>query len=510
MADSHRISRRRLLSDATGVLAAAAVFGRTGSAAPAADLTALSAIDAVGAMTRGELTAERYATALLERCRAGAGLNAFISLQPERVLEAARACDVRRRTGAALGLLHGLPIPVKDSVNTRDYPTTGGTPALRHFQPSADAPVVDTLRKAGAIVLGKTNLHELSYGYTSNNHAYGAIHNPYDPTRIPGGSSGGTGAAIAYRMAPLGIAEDTEGSIRVPAALCGICGFRPTTGRYPTTGAVPITPLFDQVGPHARSVADLVLFDTAVTGDASRTPRPSLKGVRLGVVRPFWYTNLDPEVERITDAALKTLTRAGVELVEGDLPELPRLIALTTDPIQNHDVKGSLTRYLAQYDTGISFDALLAQASPDVQRMITPALANGSDFVPEAQYREAVDVHLPALRSLYRDYFALTGVAAIVFPATILPAPVIGEEAMEVQVRGRKMPFDQAISRNIAPGSTAGLPGLVLPAGLTSAGLPVGLEFDGASGGDRALLALGLALQEVLGRLPPPPPLRSA
>jgi indoleacetamide hydrolase len=509
MADSPKISRRRLLADASGVLAAAAAFGRTGRAAPAADLTALSAIDAVGAMTRGELTAERYATALLERCRAGASLNAFISLQPERVLEAARACDVRRRTGAPLGLLHGLPIPVKDSVNTRDYPTTGGTPALRHFQPRADAPVVDTLRKAGAIVLGKTNLHELSYGYTSNNHAYGAIHNPYDPTRIPGGSSGGTGAAIAYRMAPLGIAEDTEGSIRVPAALCGICGFRPTTGRYPTTGAVPITPLFDQVGPHARSVADLVLFDTVVTGDTSRAPPPSLKGVRLGVVRPFWYTDLDPEVERVTDAALKTLARAGVELVEGDLPELPHLIALTTDPIQNHDVKGSLTRYLAQYDTGISFDTLLAQASPDVQRMITPALAGGSDFVPEAQYREAVDVHLPALRSLYRDYFARTGVAAIVFPTTILPAPVIGEEAMEVQVRGRKMPFDQAISRNIAPGSTAGLPGLVLPAGLTS-GLPVALEFDGASGSDRALLALGLALEEVLGRLPPPPPLRSA
>jgi indoleacetamide hydrolase len=509
MADSPKISRRRLLADASGVLAAAAAFGRTGRAAPAADLTALSAIDAVGAMTRGELTAERYATALLERCRAGASLNAFISLQPERVLEAARACDVRRRTGAPLGLLHGLPIPVKDSVNTRDYPTTGGTPALRHFQPRADAPVVDTLRKAGAIVLGKTNLHELSYGYTSNNHAYGAIHNPYDPTRIPGGSSGGTGAAIAYRMAPLGIAEDTEGSIRVPAALCGICGFRPTTGRYPTTGAVPITPLFDQVGPHARSVADLVLFDTVVTGDTSRAPPPSLKGVRLGVVRPFWYTDLDPEVERVTDAALKTLARAGVELVEGDLPELPHLIALTTDPIQNHDVKGSLTRYLAQYDTGISFDTLLAQASPDVQRMITPALAGGSDFVPEAQYREAVDVHLPALRSLYRDYFARTGVAAIVFPTTILPAPVIGEEDMEVQVRGRKMPFDQAISRNIAPGSTAGLPGLVLPAGLTS-GLPIALEFDGASGSDRALLALGLALEEVLGRLPPPPPLRSA
>jgi mandelamide amidase len=492
------------------MIAFAAVFGRSSSAAAGEDLTALSAIDAVRAMTRGELTAERYATALLERCRDGSSLNAFISLQPERVLEAARGCDLKRRTGAPLGLLHGLPIPIKDSVNTRDYPTTGGTPALRHFQPRADAPVVDSLRKAGAIVLGKTNLHELSYGYTSNNHAYGAIHNPYDPTCIPGGSSGGTGAAIAYRMAPLGIAEDTEGSIRVPAALCGIAGFRPTTGRYPTTGAVPITPLFDQVGPHARSVADLLLFDKAVTRDPSPAPRPSLKGVRLGVVRSYWYADLDPEVERITEAALHTLTRAGVELVEGDLPELAHLIALTTDPIQNHDVKRSLTRYLAEYDTGISFDTLLAKASPDVQRMIRPVLPNGSDFVSDSQYREAVDVHLPALRSLYRNYFVRAGVAAIVFPTTILPAPAIGEENMDVEVRGRKLPLDQAMSRNIAPGSTAGLPGLVLPAGLTSTGLPVALEFDGATGSDRALLGLGLAIEAVLGRLPPPPPLRAA
>jgi mandelamide amidase len=273
---------------------------------------------------------------------------------------------------------------------------------------------------------------------------------------------------------------------------------------------VPITPLFDQVGPHARSVADLLLFDTVVTGDSSPAPRPSLKGVRLGVVRPFWYTDLDPEVERITEAALKALSRAGVELVEGDLPELAHLIELTTDPIQNHDVKGSLTRYLAQYNTGITFDTLLAKASPDVQRMITPALPNGSDFVSDAQYREAVDVHLPALRSLYRNYFASTGVAAIVFPTTILPAPVIGEENMDVEVRGRKMPLDQAISRNIAPASTAGLPGLVLPAGLTSTGLPVALEFDGAAGSDRALLGLGLAIEAALGRLPPPPPLRAA
>ena len=514
-----RISRRRLLAEVSALLAAAAFPGRTNSDAPAVfaasrpeatDLLALSAVDAVNSLIRGELTAERYATALLERCRAGASLNAFISLEPQHVLEAARGCDLKRRRGAPLGLLHGLPIPIKDSVNTRDLPTTCGTPALRHFRPRADAPIVRTLRNAGATLLGKTNLHELSYGYTSNNHAYGTIHNPYDPTRIPGGSSGGTGAAIAYRMAPLGIAEDTEGSIRVPAALCGIAGFRPTTGRYPTAGCVPITPLFDQLGPHARSVADLLLFDTVVSGDASPPTQASLKGVRLGVVRPYWYTDLDPETERITEAALKTLASAGVELVEGDLPELPHLIALTTNPIQNHDVKASLTRYLAQYHTGISFDTLLAKASPDVLRMIVPALPGGPDFVPEDQYRDAVGVHLPALRSMFRDFFVRTGVSAIVFPTTILPAPTIGEEDMKVGVRGRTIPLDEAMAHNIAPGSTAGLPGLVLPAGLTSSGMPVALEFDGVTGSDRALLRLGLGLEAALGRLPPPPPLRSA
>jgi mandelamide amidase len=440
---------------------------------------------------------------------AGGSLNAFITLRPEQVLAAASECDRKRQAGERLGPLHGLPIPIKDSVNTRDLPTTAGTPALRHFQPREDAPLVGALRKAGAIVLGKTNLHELSYGYTSNNHAYGAIHNPYDPSRVPGGSSGGTGAAIASRMAPLGVAEDTEGSIRVPAALCGIAGFRPTTGRYPTHGCVPISPLFDQVGPHARSVADLLLFDGAVSGSPAPAPAPvSLSKVRLGVIRPFWFSGLDSEVEAVTTAALDKLRRAGVELVEGDLPQLPHFIELITDPVQNHDVMPSLTRYLAEYHTGISFEELLAQASPDVQRMIRPAITPGThDFVPDAQYEEIVKVHLPGLRTMYQEYFARSGVAAIVFPATILPAPKLGEEDMEVEVRGRRMPLDEAMSRNIAPGSTAGLPGLVLPAGLTPSGLPVALEFDGPAGSDRSVLALGLALEAVLGKLPPPPPL---
>jgi indoleacetamide hydrolase len=520
---SSDMSRRRFLTGVTvaslGTLASGGVVesgGARGAApgepasAAGADLASLGAVEAVRAMANGDVKAEDYARALLHRCEAGSHLNAFISLRPEAVLEAAHECDRKRHSGARLGRLHGLPIPVKDSVNTRELPTTAGTPALRHFQPREDAPLVRVLREHGAIVLGKNNLHELSYGWTSNNQAYGAVRNPYDPSRIPGGSSGGTAASIAYRMAPLGVAEDTEGSIRVPAALCGIAGFRPTTGRYPTAAVAPISPLFDQLGPHARAVADLLLFDSVLTADAAGTPTPSLKGVRLGVIRSYFWTGLDAEVARVSEAALERLRAAGVELVEGELTELRRLIALTTNPVQNHDFRPTMSRYLASYHTGVTFEQLVTQASPDIRRLIEPAITPGEDgFVTDAGYRRIVDVHLPALHAMYREYFRRSAVAAIVFPAVILPAPPIAgsarEEDLHVEVGGRRMPFDEAISRNIAPGSTAGLPGLVLPAGLTRQGLPVALELDGPAGADRALLTLGLALEGALGLLPPPP-----
>jgi mandelamide amidase len=455
-------------------------------------------------MRRGELSVERYAHALLGRCEAMRELNAFITLEPERVLESARALDRARAAGAPTGALFGLPIPVKDSVNTRDYRTTAGTAALRGFHPREDAPVVAALRAADAIVLGKTNLHELSYGWTSNNLAFGAVRNPYARDRIPGGSSGGTAAAIAARMAPLGVAEDTEGSIRVPAALCGIVGFRPTTGRYPTHGCVPISPLFDQVGPHARGVEDLLLFDAVVARDARDTARGSLAGVRLGVVREYWFAGLDPEVERVTTAALGRLTAAGAELVETRLEGLGPLIAATTDPIQNHDVRLALARYLAEFHVGKTFDQVVAAASADIRGVFADyVLPGGAHVTSEADYRAARDRHLPALHALYRRYFATERVDAIVFPTTRVPAPPIGAEE-SVSIAGVAVPFDAAIARNIAPGSTAGLPGLVLPAGLTRAGLPVALEFDGGAGTDRALLGLGVALEHALGPIPAP------
>ncbi|HEV7610341.1 MAG TPA: amidase family protein [Steroidobacteraceae bacterium] len=472
--------------------------------ADAAELCDLGAVDAVTHMSQGALSAEKYAQALLTRCRSANALNAFITLEPSRVLEDARARDRERRAGAKCGPLFGLPIPVKDSVNTRDYRTTGGTPALRHFRPAEDAPVVAALREAGALVLGKTNLHELSYGWTSNNQAFGAVRNPYDPSRIPGGSSGGTAAAIAARLAPLGIAEDTEGSIRVPAAFCGIVGLRPTTGRYCTRGCVPISPLFDQVGPLARSVADVVLFDSVMTQTWQKLDAAQLMGTRLGVVRDYWFTDLDPEVERLTDLALAQLKGAGAQIIETQMPGLAALIDLTTYDIQNHDVRIALARYLEVYGAGVDLDTLVAQASPDIQRVFRrDVLPGGANFVAEPKYVAARDQYLPALRRLYREYFDRAGVSAMLFPTTLVPPPRIGEETI-LEVRGRQLPFDTAVARNIAPGSTAGLPGLVIPVGLTHAGLPVAIELDAPAGADRALLALGLSIERVLRPLPAP------
>jgi Asp-tRNA(Asn)/Glu-tRNA(Gln) amidotransferase A subunit family amidase len=465
----------------------------------------MGACEAIARMARGEISSEGYAESLLERCAQQRSLNAFITLDPALVLEQARARDLERRAGDKPGALFGLPIPVKDSVNTRDYPTTGGTPALRTFRPGADAPVVATLKAAGAIVLGKTNLHELSYGWTSNNLAFGAVHNPYDRKRIPGGSSGGTAAAIAARLAPLGIAEDTEGSIRVPAAFCGIAGFRPTTGRYSTQGCVPISPLFDQVGPHARAVADLVLFDSVVTGEAALAPAKALHGVRLGIARNYWFAGLDPEVERVAAAALHRLESAGAVLVEAPLPGIGALVDHSTDAIQNHDVRFALARYLSTYGAPVNLEQLIERASPDIRADFRSyVLPGGENFVSEQVYLAARDRYVPELKRAYADYFARHRLDAMVFPATRVPAPLIGDETT-LDIAGQAVPFEDAVARNIAPGSTAGLPGLVLPAGLSVGGLPVALEFDAPQGTDRFLLSIGAPLEQALGRIAAPP-----
>ena len=506
MTYNYKTSRREFLAWGAALASGAAGCSRTETEtgeAMTTPLTDLSAADAIAAMRQGDMTAEAYATALLDRCEAGRHLNAFISFEPERVLQAARAADTKRTTGAALGSLHGLPIPVKDSVNTKDYPTTGGTTALKNFHPAEDSALVKKLRDAGAIVLGKTNIHELSFGWTSNNQAFGPVRNPYDTNRIPGGSSGGTAAAIAAKMAPIGIAEDTQGSIRVPAALCGVYGFRPSQNRYPNQGVVPITPLFDQVGPHARSVADLALFDHVITGEPIVDTAASMQGLRLGVPREYFYRALDSEVERVTNEALKKLADAGVVLVEADVPDLGKLISLTTDPIQSYHVKPMLIKYLEEFDTGVTFDELMEQASPDIKAAFELYVLGGAATPTEEEFIAARDEHLPALRKTLEDYYRDNELAAMVFPATQVAAPPIGHDS-ETTLNGKTVPFVPVISRNISPGSTGSLPGIIVPADLNNEGLPVCLELDGPAGSDRALLGIGLAIESVLGHLPPP------
>jgi Asp-tRNA(Asn)/Glu-tRNA(Gln) amidotransferase A subunit family amidase len=459
-----------------------------------AEMILLSACEAVAAIRGRQITALAYAEALLGRCAERSYLNAFITLDPDAVRAAARAADARQAAGEILGPLHGLPVPVKDSINTADLPTTAGTAALRHFRPMADASVVARLRDAGAIVLGKTNLDELSFGWTSNNMAYGPVRNPWNASLIPGGSSGGTAVAIAAGMAPLGVAEDTQGSIRVPAALCGIAGFRPTTGRY------PITRLFDQIGPHARHVTDLALFDAVMTGDHSPLIVPELEGLRFGIARDYYFSGLDPAVAAVVENVLQRLADVGVKIIEADVPGLSGHIESITMPVQAHDVVPALTEWLKLSGANISFDEMLDDVSPNVLAVFKLiALPGAPNAIPDSSYLAARDVHLPTLRALLKDWFDAHRIDAMLLPATMVAAVPIGTDNL-VRIGEADVPFSVVMGRNIAPGSTAGLPGLVLPVGLAD-GLPVAIELDGPAGTDRRLLGIGLAIEALLGPL---------
>jgi mandelamide amidase len=462
---------------------------------------ALTATEALGAMAAGKLSAADLVGDLLARCQRLAGLNAFIHLDPDAAKAAAARSDGRRRAGTARAL-EGLPLVLKDNIGTAAMPTTGGTPGLRNHRPKRDAPVAARLIEAGAVILGKTNLHELAYGITNNNAAFGPARNPYDRARIPGASSGGTGVAVAARMAPAGLGSDTGGSVRIPAALCGIAGLRPTLLRWPQEGIVPISHTRDTAGPMARSVADLALLDGVVTGGALAETPADLMGLRLGVPRGLFWDNLHPDTAKIAAATLEALARAGVVLVKADIPDVGALDQAAGFPIALYETVADLNRYLAEQGTGLDFAKLVAQvASPDVKGILESLL--GDAAVPEPAYREAVTVHRPKLQRAYADYFARERVEAAIFPTTPLPAAKIGEDET-VQLNGAAVPTFFTFIRNTSPGSVAGIPGLSLAAGLTPAGLPVGMELDAPAGTDRRLLAIGLALEALLPKLPPP------
>ena len=465
------------------------------------DLVALTVREAAETLRRGDVTAESYADALIAQAERAKSLNAFIHFDAEAVRSAARAADVKRAHGAALAPLHGVPLALKDNLDTADMPTTAGTPALRGHRPKRNGPVVQSLLDAGAITLGKANLHELAYGITNHNGAFGAARNPYDPTRIPGGSSGGVGVAVGARIAPGGIGTDTGGSVRVPAALCGIVGFRPTTGRWSTQGVVPISHTRDTPGPMTRSVADCALIDAVVTG-SREVPAVMLKGMRLGVPRAHFWSPLDHETARLMEGTLARLKDEGAVLVEADIPDVGRLDAEAGFPLAFYETVKELGEYLRGHGLSMTYRELVDQcASPDVAGVLQSLY--GANAIAEPAYRQAVDVLRPQLQAAYRDHFARHGIAAVVFPTTPLPAAPIGDDETVV-LNGERVPTFFTFIRNTSPGSVAGIPGISIPAAMTASGLPLGIELDGPAGSDAQLLALAAAVEGVLPKTPPP------
>ena len=454
------------------------------------------------AIRTGEITAEKLADALLARAAANKDLNAFIALEPDRVREAARKADQQRAAGASRGPLHGVPLALKDNLDTADLPTTGGTPGLAGNRPKRNAAIVDKLFAAGAIALGKTNLHELAYGITNNNAAFGPARNPYAPDRIPGASSGGTGVAVAARIAPGGIGSDTGGSVRVPAALCGIVGLRPTTGRWSQAGIVPISHTRDTAGPMTRSVADCALLDGVVTGGPTEAAPVQLKGLQIGIPRKHFWADLDTELEKICEGTLRRLTDAGVVFVDIDMSEEASLDAEAGFPIALYETVTDLNSYLAEHDIGFDFAGLVAKvASPDVKGILQSLTGTGA--VPESAYRKALQQR-SALQDTYSRHFREHGIAAIFFPTTPAPAAKIGEDETFL-LNGKAAPTFATFIRNTGPGSVGGIPGISLPVGITAAGLPIGMELSGPAGSDQQILAIAAAIELLMPKLPAPP-----
>lgn len=456
----------------------------------------LGAGEAAAAIRNAETTAEALAEALIERVEASKHLNAFISFDADHVREAARKADIDTRDGKGLGPLHGVPITVKDNINTLHYPTTAGTPALRGNVVPVNAPVVQKLIDAGAILFGKNTMHELAFGITSNNAAFGPARNPYDPAKIPGGSSGGTAVAVAARAAPAGIGTDTGGSVRVPAALCGVFGLRPTLGRWPQQGIVPIAFSRDTAGPIARSLADLELIDGIVTGDREALEAPDSRTIRLGVPRAYYWTVLDDETARVCENALTVLRAAGVELVETDVDDIAGLTQAVSFIVALYEPRDHITKYLQDTGSPLSFEDVVRQvASADVAATMTPMLDTATR-IPDAVYAEARDVHRPRLRSALASYFAENRVDATIFPTTPLTARPIGEDETVV-IGDQRLPTFPTFIRNTDPGSSAGIPGVTLPVGRARDGLPIGLALDGPLGSDRRLLAIAATLAKL-------------
>lgn len=448
----------------------------------------------------GETTAEAMMTRAIRRAGDLGHLNAFLTVEPDLALQQARAVDRARTEGAQMPILAGLPIGVKDNIDVEGWVTSGATPALAQLRAKATAPVLQKLLQSQAVLLGKTNLHELAFGVTNTNFTpIPAVRNPHDPARISGGSSGGTAAAIAAGIVSAGLGTDTSGSVRIPAALCGIAGLRPSVGaggterRYSSQGVLPISHTNDTPGPMAVSVEDLALLDAVITGTDPVTAK-SLKGVRFGVPDCFWI-DLDPDVERVCRELCGKLAKAGAELVSVSLPRLRDVWRQVSAPVVLHEPREDIPVWLAANGrSDISIMDIFRQiVNPDVRAAFEVVTSESSD----KNYRDAIQNYRPELCRIYDGAFQKNGLAALIFPTVPIPATYIDIESAfgKVKINGEDREIFDTLVRNTDPGANAGLPGLSIPVGWTQSGLPVGIEIDGPVGSDRDVLGIGVSIE---------------
>jgi Asp-tRNA(Asn)/Glu-tRNA(Gln) amidotransferase A subunit family amidase len=417
----------------------------------------------------------------------------------DKLIADAKAIDLDYEKRGLVGPLHGIPLLLKDNINTTVLPTSAGTPALLGNAPGTDAPLATRLFSAGALLAGKGNLHELSSGGTSANSGFGPARNPYDLTRVPGGSSGGTAAAVAARIVPAGIGTDTAGSVRVPASLCGVIGFHPTTGRYPGEGIVPLSSSLDTAGPIARCIRDIVVLDAVVSGESLQVEARPLSTVRFGVARDLIDGSTD-DVAATTEASLKALQDAGATLVPVLLEPIRELNTAAADAVIDLDFLKDMQDYLNDYAPGLSLQSLVDNiASPSAHQITQARLTNPPSL--EA-YTNAQQVARPRLDAAWRALHAEYEIDAVIFPTTSDVALPLDKD--DNVMRGSESVFSWFYFSHTSFASLGRRPGISLPIGLSKSGLPVGLELDALPGKDQQLLCIALSVEDALPTPPAP------
>jgi aspartyl-tRNA(Asn)/glutamyl-tRNA(Gln) amidotransferase subunit A len=443
-----------------------------------------SIADLVAQLSRGEIKSER----LVEDCLARIierqpELNAFITITADEALAAARAVDRDAAGGRLTGPLHGIPLSLKDLIDQAGVPTTAASLVRRSHRAAADAPVTARLRQAGAVFVGKTNLHEFAFGTTSDDSGFGAAKNPVDPTRSPGGSSGGSAISVATGMAIATVGTDTGGSIRIPSAACGIVGLKPGWGEISAAGVVPLSRQLDHVGPMTRSVADAWLMYDVMRG-ASQPSAPtavSVSGLRVGVPRGFLFDRIDEEVEQVVLRAIDRLGSAGAQVSDAVIAHVANtphvyLPLVLSDGAEYH--ARTLETQASDYTPNVRF------------RLEMGRYVMAEDYVRALRLRARLARAVDA---------ALAEVDVLALPSLAIPAPPIG--AATVNVKGGTDAVRALMLRCTQLFNLTGHPAISIPCGTTRAGLPVGLQLVGRKGGTVRLLQQALGVEARLAML---------